>query len=172
MHWLYCNIFCHGWWCRHGADSSFAPSQWETSLQSNAVSHWLGANQESSLRHHGDSYMNSHIALLSTLVYPYPTEHSRRLTQPPTPIAIMLHLHNSVPVTHILLEYILVMNYAIQILCIVNFHLMPMCSCCYSFQGKRSVISNSAKQLFHYPFILFTYKRRLDLLYIIRSGWV
>ena len=28
----------------------FAPSQWETSLQSNAVSHWLGANQESTLK--------------------------------------------------------------------------------------------------------------------------
>ena len=27
----------------------FAPSQWETSLQSNAVSHWLGANIESAL---------------------------------------------------------------------------------------------------------------------------
>ena len=25
-------------------DSRFAPSEWETSLQSNAVSHWLGAN--------------------------------------------------------------------------------------------------------------------------------
>ena len=33
--------------CR--ADSRFGPSQWETSLQSNAVSHWLGANQESAL---------------------------------------------------------------------------------------------------------------------------
>ena len=32
------------------ADSMFAPSQWETSLQSNAVSHWLGANQESTLK--------------------------------------------------------------------------------------------------------------------------
>ena len=31
------------------ADSRFAPSQWETSLQSNAVSHWLGANLESAL---------------------------------------------------------------------------------------------------------------------------
>ena len=27
----------------------FAPSQWETSLQSNAVSHWLGVNLESAL---------------------------------------------------------------------------------------------------------------------------
>ena len=27
----------------------FAPSQWETSLQSNAVSHWMGANLESAL---------------------------------------------------------------------------------------------------------------------------
>ena len=30
-------------------DSRFAPNQWETSLQSNAVSHWLGANLESAL---------------------------------------------------------------------------------------------------------------------------
>ena len=33
----------------HRADSRLAPSQWETSLQSNAVSHWLGANIESAL---------------------------------------------------------------------------------------------------------------------------
>ena len=31
--------------CR--VDSRFAPSQWEKSLQSNAVSHWLGASLES-----------------------------------------------------------------------------------------------------------------------------
>ena len=31
------------------ADFRFAPSQWETSLQSNAVSHWLGANLHSAL---------------------------------------------------------------------------------------------------------------------------
>ena len=31
------------------ADSRLAPSQWETSLQDNAVSHWLGANLESAL---------------------------------------------------------------------------------------------------------------------------
>ena len=30
-------------------DSRLAPSQWETSLQCNAVSHWLGANLESAL---------------------------------------------------------------------------------------------------------------------------
>ena len=30
-------------------DSRLAPSQWQTSLQSNAVSHWLGANLESAL---------------------------------------------------------------------------------------------------------------------------
>ena len=29
------------------ADSRFAPSQWEMSLQSNAISHWLGTNLES-----------------------------------------------------------------------------------------------------------------------------
>ena len=31
------------------ADSRLAPNQWETSLQSNAVSHWLGVNLESAL---------------------------------------------------------------------------------------------------------------------------
>ena len=34
-------------WCR--ADSRFAPSQWETALLCNDVSHWLGASLESSL---------------------------------------------------------------------------------------------------------------------------
>ena len=39
-----------------GVDSRFAPSQWETSLQSNTVSHWLGANLESALYYeHGAS---------------------------------------------------------------------------------------------------------------------
>ena len=33
--------------CR--ADSRIALNQWETSLQSNAVSHWLGANLESAM---------------------------------------------------------------------------------------------------------------------------
>ena len=32
------------------ADSRFAPNQWETWLQSNAVSHWLGAYLESALK--------------------------------------------------------------------------------------------------------------------------
>ena len=32
---------------RYRTDSRLAPSQWETSLQSNGVSHWLGANPES-----------------------------------------------------------------------------------------------------------------------------
>ena len=31
------------------ADSMLAPSQWETSLQSNTVTHWLGTNLESAL---------------------------------------------------------------------------------------------------------------------------
>ena len=34
---------------RYTADSRSAPSQWETPLQSNAVSHWLGTNLESIL---------------------------------------------------------------------------------------------------------------------------
>ena len=36
-------------WGLDRADSSFAPSQWETVLLRNDVSHWLGANLESAL---------------------------------------------------------------------------------------------------------------------------
>ena len=40
-------------WCSYDisirADSRLPPSQWETSLQSNAVSHWLDENLESAL---------------------------------------------------------------------------------------------------------------------------
>ena len=35
-------------------DSRLAPVQWETSLQSNAVSHWLGSSLESALTSHID----------------------------------------------------------------------------------------------------------------------
>ena len=37
------------WQLIYRADSRFEPSQWETSLQSNAVSHWLGTSLESAL---------------------------------------------------------------------------------------------------------------------------
>ena len=37
-------------WYRCRADSRFAPSQWETALLCNDVSHWLGANLESALK--------------------------------------------------------------------------------------------------------------------------
>ena len=36
--------------CKFRADSRFAPIQWETSLQSNAVSRWLGTSLESALK--------------------------------------------------------------------------------------------------------------------------
>ena len=35
---------------RNRADARFVPSQWETALLCNDVSHWLGANLESALR--------------------------------------------------------------------------------------------------------------------------
>ena len=62
------------------ADSRFALSQWETSLQSNDVSHWLGANLESALpyawpwmycirgfgsQYHRDFYCNSKLMKIS-----------------------------------------------------------------------------------------------------------
>ena len=42
-------IFYNFWILISRADSKFAPKQWETSLQSNVVSHWLGANLQSAL---------------------------------------------------------------------------------------------------------------------------
>ena len=35
---------------KNRADSRFAPSQWETPLQSNAIFRWLGASLESALK--------------------------------------------------------------------------------------------------------------------------
>ena len=51
--WDYSSVFNKVW---NRADSRLAPSQWETSLQSNAVSHWLGANLESALWKDQDKY--------------------------------------------------------------------------------------------------------------------
>ena len=48
------------------ADSRFAPSQWETSLQSNAISHWLCANLESALT------IYTYIWVLDRYVWPLP----------------------------------------------------------------------------------------------------
>ena len=50
----------------HRADSRLAPSQWETSLQSNAVSHWLGANLESAL-----AYIRYHIFTNNSIYLQY-----------------------------------------------------------------------------------------------------
>ena len=42
-------LFIFHRWFHYRADSMFAPSQWETALLCNDVSHWLGANIESAL---------------------------------------------------------------------------------------------------------------------------
>ena len=47
MHCSYVSFALGLWYYR--ADSSFALSQWETLLQSNTISHWLGANLASAL---------------------------------------------------------------------------------------------------------------------------
>ena len=52
---LYCS-WNTTWPFRLRADSRFAPSQWETLLQSNGVSHWLGTNLESALHLMWDHY--------------------------------------------------------------------------------------------------------------------
>ena len=36
-------------WTNDDKFKDLLPSQWETALQSNAVSHWMGANLESAL---------------------------------------------------------------------------------------------------------------------------
>ena len=58
MGWLLCIIT--------RADSRLAPSQWETLLQSNALSHWLGANLESALHYNDATRALWNLKLLST----------------------------------------------------------------------------------------------------------
>ena len=55
-----------------GADSRFAPSQWETSLQSNDVSDWLGANLESALcKVERKQYIDGSMQVFRPLTYRY-----------------------------------------------------------------------------------------------------
>ena len=55
--------------CIIRADSRLAPRQWETSLQSNAVSHWLGANLESALiMPNVERFRTHYVILLSCLI--------------------------------------------------------------------------------------------------------
>ena len=56
-------------------DSRFAPSQWETSLQSNAVSHWLDANLASAT-HYSDAIMGVMTSLITSLTIVYSTVYS------------------------------------------------------------------------------------------------
>ena len=55
------------------ADSRFAPSQWKTPLQSNAVSHWRGTNQEYGVYENGGKrsrYLNRRPSLPNTDIIP------------------------------------------------------------------------------------------------------
>ena len=48
----YCQRRGSRWSSASGADFKLAPSQWEMSLQSNTISHWLDTNLESALPYH------------------------------------------------------------------------------------------------------------------------
>ena len=57
--WLICNaLWAHVTYSR--ADSRFAPSQRETALLCNDISHWLGASLESTLRRNSHRFQRSH----------------------------------------------------------------------------------------------------------------
>ena len=63
---------------QHGADTSFVPSQWETALLCNDVSHWLGTILESALQHNtaislmtADFYLPNHDGVLSWRCFPH-----------------------------------------------------------------------------------------------------
>ena len=67
------NSISSPWWASH---SRFAPSQWETALLCNDVSHWLGASLESALMLHGrvmltwlSSLMTAHLPPVSHVKY-------------------------------------------------------------------------------------------------------
>ena len=55
-------ISCYDEYSIHRADSRLAPSQREMSLQSNGISHWLGANLKSALRYHSSSLWHTQLA--------------------------------------------------------------------------------------------------------------
>ena len=57
--WIWINPFLTVFLPHCRDDSMFAPRQWETSLQSNAVSHWLGANLESAMHYHDNAMLAS-----------------------------------------------------------------------------------------------------------------
>ena len=72
-----CDDFHQEWHTQYRADSWFAPSQWETSLQSNDVSHWLGTNLESALNY---AYIVHSVVICCALLWfgisqfhPYPS---------------------------------------------------------------------------------------------------
>ena len=48
---------------KYRADSRLAPRQWETLLQSNTTSHWLGTNLESTLKIHYVQYIPTNIQI-------------------------------------------------------------------------------------------------------------
>ena len=58
-------------WNLHRADSRLAPSQWEKALQSNTLSHWLGANLESALWQKNTCLTHSDVWILYVLIYEY-----------------------------------------------------------------------------------------------------
>ena len=53
------------------SNSRFAPSQWETSLQSNAVSHWQGANLQSTLDYIQEDHNSVDLQLVVFMIQQY-----------------------------------------------------------------------------------------------------
>ena len=49
---------------KHKADSRFAPTQWETLIQSKSVSHWQGANLESALKAYYQPFLSRPLSLV------------------------------------------------------------------------------------------------------------
>ena len=101
-------------WCR-GADSRFAPSQWETALLRNDVSHWLGANIESALCrvessqyipinmqvvHFSDVIMGTMASQITSLTIVYSTAYSgadQRKHQSSASLAFVWEIHRNSP---------------------------------------------------------------------------
>ena len=83
-HFLSNSIVTSEWCVIYRADSRLAPSQWETSSQSNAVSNCLGANLESALsyvRHDNDSNV---YVMITRLIWTSMSEKAIKLNYSPT----------------------------------------------------------------------------------------
>ena len=92
------NLHCtENYSCFNRADPRFAPSQWVTSLQSDAVSHWLGTKLESALFSNACPDFNSYLLVTFPSVLSFAFSPPWSFCQRNIEIDLVEHLKTSYP---------------------------------------------------------------------------